>query len=208
LKISSSRKCTLIVGTGEKGFDGDGFPAIQAKLNEPKGLVIVNDEYLYVADSGNNRIRKIDLKMGIITTVAGNGKAELSGDNGIAAQAGLNHPRGLVIDQSGNLLIADTGNNRIRKVEFRTGLITSLAGAEPEEWDPKLKNWHPKSEAEAELHEMKKMFFSNTIGDGRLATHALLSEPTNLAVDNKGNISFCRTRALPNPHYQTQEWEN
>ena len=79
---------------------------------------------LYIADSGNNRIRKVS--NGVITTVAGNGTAGFSGDNGPATSAQLNYPQGVAVDSAGNLYIADTGNNRIRKVS--NGVITTVAG--------------------------------------------------------------------------------
>ena len=109
-RLNRTWQSDLIAGAGKKGFSGDGDLATKAQLDSPHGLAFDRDGNLYIADTGNNRIRKVDFRSGIITTVAGNGKAELSGDGGLAIEAGLRKPKGLTFDQSGNLLIADTGN--------------------------------------------------------------------------------------------------
>src|SRR5208283_1475129 len=115
-----------VAGTGIAGFGGDGGPAPRAQLNHPEGVAVDASGNLYIADTDNNRIRKISPN-GIITTVAGTGIAGFSGDGGPASQAQLNHPEGVAVDASGNLYIADTGNNRIRKIS-PNGIITTVAG--------------------------------------------------------------------------------
>jgi hypothetical protein len=104
-----------VAGNGVAGFGGDGGPATRAKLNTPRGLTVV-DGILYIADSDNSRVRRVDLRTGIITTLAGNGARRFAGDGGAARQASLYNPRGVSIDPRGRLLIADTLNNRIRTV--------------------------------------------------------------------------------------------
>ena len=122
-------KATIIetvAGKGTAGFEGDGGLATQAKLSFPMGLAIDASGNLYISDSGNSRIRKVGTD-GIITTVAGTGAAGHSGDGGPAHEAELSTPRGVGVDASGNLYIADTFNHQIRKVD-PTGIITTVAG--------------------------------------------------------------------------------
>jgi DNA-binding beta-propeller fold protein YncE len=107
-----------IAGNGQEGFSGDGGPAIAASLNNPRDIVFGPDARLYVADEFNHRVRAIDLRSGIITTVAGNGTAGFSGDNGPATEASLNRPSGLEFDEEGHLYIVDTYNHRIRRVNL------------------------------------------------------------------------------------------
>lgn len=105
-----------IAGDGVIGFDGDGGSALEASFNNPRDIEIGPDGALYVADELNNRIRRIDLTSGIITTVAGNGTADFSGDGGLATAAGLFRPSGIAFDSAGDLYIADSYNHRIRVV--------------------------------------------------------------------------------------------
>jgi sugar lactone lactonase YvrE len=123
-RLGSSGVLTLIAGNGTGGFDGDGGPATSARLNAPRGVAVDAAENLYIADSWNNRVRKVS--RGVITTVAGNGTAGFSGDNGPAGSAQLSRPSAVAVDSSGNLYIADRDNNRVRKVS--RGVITTIAG--------------------------------------------------------------------------------
>jgi hypothetical protein len=118
---------TLVAGTGIAGFSGDNGLATNAQLNHPQGIVVDTAGNIYVADSGNYRIRKIS--NGVITTVAGSGIGNaccFSGDNGPATSAQIDQPYGVAVDSAGNLYIADTHNNRVRKVA--NGVITTVAG--------------------------------------------------------------------------------
>jgi trimeric autotransporter adhesin len=110
-----------VAGNGTRGYSGDGGPATAAQFKRASGLALDSAGNLYIADSGNHRIRRVTPE-GIISTVAGNEtegqafRSSFSGDGGIAAAASLNGPLGVAVDSAGNLYIADTGNNRVRKV--------------------------------------------------------------------------------------------
>src|SRR5215204_7047274 len=117
------------VGTGEKGFAGDGGPAVRAALNEPYGVVVDRSGNLYTADRLNRRVRRIEAGSGIITTLAGTGEAAYSGDGGPAAVAGLAEPNGLAFDPDERYLyIADVADHRVRIVDLTIGLIATFAG--------------------------------------------------------------------------------
>src|SRR2546425_443183 len=115
---------------------------------------------LFIADRNNNRIRRVDLRSGIITTVAGSGTQGFSGDNGPATSAGLKLPTAVVLDSTGNLFFSDTDNNRVRRVDAATGVITTVAGTD-------------------------QAGFS---GDKGPATSAALSSPVALKIDAAGNL--------------------
>jgi uncharacterized protein (TIGR03437 family) len=114
-RIDSHGKVTVLAGTGTAGFAGDGGPAVSAQLNSPSGLAVDSQGNLYIADTGNSRIRMIGSD-GLIRTIAGNGMADFNGDGGQALSAAFNMPMGLALDAAGNLFISDFGNNRIRKL--------------------------------------------------------------------------------------------
>lgn len=156
--INSSGIITTIAGTGVFGYSGDGGPATRAKLNGPMGIFVDTRNNIYLADIGNQRIRKIDTA-GIITTIAGNGELGFSGDGGLATQAKFDDPAGICGDNSGNIYIADEFNNRIRKIDVN-GIITTIAGSD----------------------------LCGYSGDGGLATSAGLYYPSGVAIDTAGNI--------------------
>lgn len=120
-------RITTIAGVGLPRFGGDGGPSVAAGLNEPAALV-VQGARLYVADQSNNRIRMVDLRTGVITTVAGTGTATFNGDGRPATEAALAGPSGLTIGTDGRLYIADTFNGRIRSVDPATGIIETVVG--------------------------------------------------------------------------------
>src|SRR5204863_150876 len=111
---------TTVAGNGVCGFAGDGGAATNANLSVPTGVAVDASGNLYIADNSNHRIRKVTAATGIITTVAGNGSPSFAGDGGAATSASLNSPSGVALDASGNLYIADLGNERIRKVAAAT----------------------------------------------------------------------------------------
>jgi sugar lactone lactonase YvrE len=125
-KVNPNGVITTVAGNGTGGYSGDGGPATAAELLMPMKVVPDAAGNLFIADSGNHRIRKVS-PAGVITTVAGNGKAGDSGDGGLAVNAQLNQPDGVAVDVAGNLFIADTHNHRVRRVGT-DGVIHPLAG--------------------------------------------------------------------------------
>jgi len=126
-KITPSGIIYFVAGTGSSGYNGDGIAATSAELNLPTGIAIDKGNNVYIADGENNRVRKIDVNTGIITTFAGDGSAGFSGDNGPATAATFNGVEDICFDMNGNLFIADYANNRIRKVN-NSGIVTTVAG--------------------------------------------------------------------------------
>ena len=157
-KVDSAGVISTVAGSGTAGFSGDGGAATAAQLNFPRGVAPDGAGNLYIADTWNSRIRKVN-SAGTITTVAGDGTAGFSGDGGAATAARLSYPSGVVLDGAGNLYIADWQNGRIRKVDT-AGIITTVAGD-------------------------GGVGFS---GDGGAATAAQLSGPRGVAVDGSGNL--------------------
>ncbi len=117
---------STVAGTSSYGYNGDGVLATGAELNYPYGMALDSAGNVYIADTGNSRIRKVAAN-GIITTVAGTNSAGYSGDGGAAINASLNIPHGVTVDSAGNLYISDEGNNCIRKVGTN-GIISTFAG--------------------------------------------------------------------------------
>ena len=151
---------TTVVGNGVGGFSGDGGPATSASLYQPAGVAVDGSGNVFISDTDNHRVRRVAVGSGVITTLAGNGVSGFSGDSGPATSAGLNRPHGLAVDESGNVLIADVYNHRIRRVVAETGVITTLAGNG----------------------------VGGFSGDGGHATSAGLNRPGGKAVDGSGNV--------------------
>ncbi len=125
-KVTFDNKISTVAGTGVAGFSGDGGPATAAKLNGPTGVVTSSTGTMYIADTLNNRVRKVEA--GVITTVAGMGAPGMSGDGRAAMNAKLSAPTGLALSSTGSLYIADTGNNVVRELK-PNGIITTFAGS-------------------------------------------------------------------------------
>jgi sugar lactone lactonase YvrE len=125
-RITASGAIATVAGSGAQGSKGDGGSAVLAELNVPLGVAVDSAGAIYIADTQNNRVRKV-LTNGVITTVAGSGSAGYSGDGGYATAAQLNLPAAIAVDKSGNLYIADALNHCIRKVD-PSGIISTIAG--------------------------------------------------------------------------------
>jgi large repetitive protein len=156
-------------GSGDAGFSGDGGSAAAANLNSPTGIALDGAGNLYIADTGNNRIRKVT-PAGKITTIVGNGVAGYAGDNQVAGTVTtqLNQPLGVTVDYAGNLYIADTSNQSIRRVDAVTGVITTVAG----------------NGVASGLGDGRGTYS----GDNGAATSAGLSLPYAVAFDASGNM--------------------
>jgi sugar lactone lactonase YvrE len=150
---------TTIAGVGSGGFSGDGGLAVAATLNNPWGVSVSAAGEIYIADQSNQRIRKIAVT-GLISTIAGNGQNNYTGDQGLATAAALNYPAAAIVDTAGNVYISDSGNNRIRKISAATGIITTVAGGGS----------------------------SAGNGDGAAATSAGIYGPYSLALDSAGSL--------------------
>ena len=157
-KVDTKGIISTIAGTGANGFSGDAGLATAASLSDPSAVALDASGNLYIADFGNNRIRKVDTK-GIISTIAGSGVRGFSGDSGFATLASLNSPTSMALDALGNLYIVDRANHCIRKVDTK-GIISTIAGT-------------------------GVRGFSR---DGELATAALLDYPSDVALDASGNL--------------------
>ena len=124
----ATKKLTTIAGNGQKAYRGDGGPAVDASLSAPHELLFDRGGDLYFAERDNHVVRKVNMKTGVISTVAGTGKAGFSGDGGPGTQAQLNQPHCVLLDRDGTLLICDLMNHRIRRLHLDTGMIETFAG--------------------------------------------------------------------------------
>ena len=161
---------TIVAGTGLAGALGDGRAAVAASLDMPHGVAVDNRGGIYIADSANNRIRLVNQATGLITTVAGTGRPGFRGDGGLATAAEIDHPRFVVVAPDGSLIIADTGNHRIRRVD-PSGVITTIAGT----GRPGLS------------------------GDGGPAIAADLDDPRGLALAADGTLYVVGGEGVPRP---------
>src|ERR1700681_1854201 len=123
-----TKKITTIAGNGQKGYQGDGGPAKDASLNMPHEVRFDPKGDLYIAERDNHVIRKVDMKTGIISTVAGTGSPGFGGDGGPATKAQFRQPHCVLLDRDGSLLICDIGNHRIRRLHLDSGIIETYAG--------------------------------------------------------------------------------
>jgi uncharacterized protein (TIGR03437 family) len=161
-KIDTTGKISTFAGTGTPGYSGDGGPAVSAQLLLPYAVGADANGNIFISDRGNSRIRKV-APNGTINTIAGNGIFGFSGDGGSAVQAELAGPQCVRPDTAGNLYIADTDNNRIRKINS-SGIITTVAGGN-----------------------------STTYGDGGVATAAQLLGPSCVAIDSNKDLYIADT---------------
>jgi PKD repeat protein len=162
LGVTGSDTIITIAGTGVAGFSGDGGQATSTQLNFPLGVNVDTQGNVFVADTSNNRVRKIS--GGVITTIAGTGTAGFAGDGGQATSAQVNIPGGVAVDPQGNVYIADEDNHRVRKIST-AGIITTIAGNG----------------------------VAGYLGDGGQATSAELNFPHGVTVDAQGNVFIVDT---------------
>ncbi|MCP4702198.1 MAG: hypothetical protein GY862_35865 [Gammaproteobacteria bacterium] len=227
LTVSAHHTCTatfdqylrlLVNSNGVSGYSGDGGSGAQAAVNQPFGLAADDAGNLYIADTLNNRIRKLN-SAGIITTIAGSGTGGYGGDGGPAADANINYPYDIAIDNAGNVYIADTVNSRIRKIDA-AGTITTAAGNGTPGFggdggpaaSAQLNYPHALAFSDDNLYiadtfnsRIRKMDGSGNIstiagtenmgfsGDGGPATGAQLKNPEGIAVDDAGVLYISDT---------------
>jgi sugar lactone lactonase YvrE len=170
---ASADTITTVAGTGKEGFAGDGGKATAALLAQPFHCDLDGKEHLYIAEAGNHCVRRVNLRTGVITTVAGTGTRGYTGDKGPAVKATLNEPYAVAVTAGGDLFIVDRLNAVVRRVAGQTGTITTVAGTG------------------------KKGY----AGDGGPGTEALLTEPNDCCLDGKGglliaDVADCRVRRL------------
>lgn len=127
-RIDEKGVITTVAGTGTAGYAGDGGPSVKAQLNKPHEIRFGPDGALYIADMSTHTIRRVDMKSGTISTFAGTGKPGFSGDGGPATAAQLKDPISLQFGPGGHLYLCDIGNNRIRAVDLKTGIIRTVCG--------------------------------------------------------------------------------
>lgn len=124
----NSGAISTVAGTGERGYSGDGGPALQAKLNEPYEVRFDSAGNMYFVEMRNHLVRSVDAKTRTISTVAGTGEPGFGGDGGPAVKAQFQQPHSIALDGKGFLYIADIGNHRVRRVNLGTGIIETFAG--------------------------------------------------------------------------------
>jgi len=217
-KVNPAGVITTIAGTGKQGFSGDGGPATAAQLDFPEGVGVDGRGNVYIADTGNSRVRRVSAS-GTMTTIAGTGEVRFSGDGGRATSASLSRPTDVAVDGSGNLYIADFLNYRVRKVS-PGGTIMTIAGnggrdsfgdgrrATAAELIPtSLAVDRQRNVYIGDFHNdrVRKVTPAGTIttiagtglrgvrGDNGPATAAQLADPSGVAVDAQGNLYIADT---------------
>jgi uncharacterized protein (TIGR03437 family) len=216
-KVTSDGRITTLAGGNTPGFAGDSGTGQFARLNTPSSVAVDGQGNVYVADTGNHRIRRIS-SQGIITTIAGGPTNGFSGDNGPAAAALLNAPQSVAVDAAGNVYIADTDNQRIRRINTQ-GIITTVAGSDPAAGDGGLAvaarlllpsgiaadsagNIYIADSGNNRVRRVNPQGVVSTVagngaagysGDNGLATAAQLNSPNGLAVDSSGTLYIADT---------------
>jgi sugar lactone lactonase YvrE len=166
LSVLSPGVINTVAGDGELNFRTDNVPATQAPIFLPYGVIVDPAGNIYLSDTNNNRIRRVDALSSLITTIAGTGVSGYSGDGGPATAASINQPGGLIMDGAGNIFFADSGNDIVRRIDAVSGIITTIAGV------PMTQGYS---------------------GDGFAAILANLSSPRSIAFDAAGDLFIADT---------------
>lgn len=217
-------RITTVVGTGENGYSGDGGLATAAQINEPYEVRFDKDGDLFFVDMQFAVIRKVDRATGIISTVAGTGEPGFSGDGGPATSAQFNQPHSIAFDANGDLYVADIRNNRIRKIDMKTGIVTTFSGTGEQVMAPDGSpvsgaSWNePRTMAfdadgdmyvatrkgnavfridmrSLTLHHMAGTGESGYEGDGGPAKNAKLSGPKGISIGPDGGVYIADTES-------------
>ncbi len=217
-------RLTTVAGNGQKGYSGNRGPATAAKLNEPYEIRFDAQGSMFFVEMKNHLVRRVDALTGIISTVAGTGKSGFSGDGGPAIQASMSSPHSIALDNRGNLYICDIGNHRIRRVDLKSGIITTFAGTGEKKRTPdgaslqgtplngpRALDFDGKSNLFLALREGNAVFRIDLdkktlhhiggtgkkgyTGDGSDAKKALLSGPKGIAVGPGGDIYLADTES-------------
>ncbi len=221
-KIGRDSLATTVAGTGQEGSSGDQGPAVRAELNGPHSLAVTRNGDIFVADTWNNRIRKVDAKTGSITNFAGTGKKAFSGDGGPATQAEFGGVYCLALDEANQTLaLADLDNRKIRQIDLKTVVVSTVAGngnrGVPADWDDARRAplVDPRAVAldgrgnvyilERSGHALRVVDRSGKIrtlagtgqpgdsGDGGDARRARLNGPKHLCVSPRGSVFIADT---------------
>lgn len=205
-----------VAGNGTVGFSGDGGPALSAQLSNPSTTALDGNGNLYFTDVLNHRVRRVDASTGVIRTLAGTGVQGYSGDGGLATAANLDRPTWVVVDSTGNVYVSDFGNNRVRRIDATTGIITTVLGTGSATFNGdgaaptttsingphglKLASDTVLYVAEGAGHRVRRVVLGSSVqtvagngtsgynGDGIAATAARLSQPLGIELDAQGNL--------------------
>lgn len=216
-RIGNDGIITTLAGTGQEGFSGDGGPALEGTFNKPHELRFDAVGDLYIVDMVNHAVRKIDMKTGILTTIAGTGQPGYSGDGGPAVKAQFKQPHSIQFGPEGDLYICDIGNHVIRRLDMKTGMISTFAGTgkagdTPDDspiegtplkgprsldFDKAGKLWLATREGNqvfrfdlkaGKIHHVAGTGKGGFTGHGGPALEATLSGPKGISVDSDGNV--------------------
>ncbi len=223
-RIASDGIISTVAGNGTRGYSGDGGAATKAQLNEPYEVRFDKNRNLFFVERLNHIVRRVDMQTGLISTVAGNGKAGFSGDEHLAVEAQMNQPHSLQFGPDGTLYIADVLNHRVRAIYLQTGVMTTLAGTGEKAPTPDgaaFKNaplsgpraldfdaagnlWLALREGNAiykfdmiagSIHHIAGTGKSGFSGNGGTAKQAALSGPKGISIAPDGNIYFADTES-------------
>jgi streptogramin lyase len=223
-KVSPDDKISTVAGTGKRGYLGDGGPAPQAELNEPYEIRFDREGNMFFVEMQNHLVRRVDARSQVISTVAGTGNPGFSGDGGAAIKATFKQPHSIQFDRAGDLYICDIGNHRVRKVDMKSGNISTFAGTgartiTPDgaviegtalngpraiDFDKDGNMWLALREGNAvykldlktrKIHHIAGTGKTGFTGNGGSAKEATLSGPKGLAVGPNGNIYLADTES-------------